>query len=95
MNGNLSKENVEKMNSILEEMHSDFQHISDREGLQPFSDQWVKFYNEMGIAENISFLTSRLASFERDFDDLTRNINVEEIGKIRYGMQELRNIIEE
>ena len=95
MNGNLSKENVEKKNSILEEMHSNFLHISDREGIQRFSAEFIKFCREMRIAENTSFLRSRLASFEMDFDVLTRNNNAEEIGKIRAGMQELRKIIEE
>ena len=93
MTGSLSRESIEKKNLILDEMHSKFQDISDRERIQPFSNRWSKFYTNMRKAENISFLTSEFISFEKDFENLTQNIIVEEIGHMRMGLQELRKLI--
>lgn len=45
------------------------------------------------MAENNSFLLEEFTSFEMEFNDLTRNINVEEIGLMRRGMQELRTLL--
>ena len=74
-------------------MHTNFQHISEREGITPFSNRWSQFYTRMRMAENNSFLLEEFTSFEMEFNDLTRNINVEEIGLMRRGMQELRTLL--